>query len=149
MKNLIFLLATVSLFYACNNSNIIIVGDGKANATIITSLNPDSLTIKAAAELQTYIQKISGHTIPILNENDHQHGVKIFVGEVRGFAHQPLEKEEILIQSKQNDLIIKGGDPMSTLYAVYTFLEDILGCRFYTPDYELYLNEARCLFLLD
>ncbi len=38
---------------------------------------------------------------------------------------------------KDDDLFILGGDPESTLYAVYTFLENYLGCRFYAPDVEI------------
>jgi hypothetical protein len=43
-----------------------------------------------------------------------------------------LGPEEILIQTAGPDLVLAGGSPRGTLYAVYTFLEDILGCRWWT-----------------
>lgn len=136
MKHFLFLIAITSTLCACKNSNLVLESDGTPKATIITLTSPDSLTAIAASELQSYIQQMSGAEIPIVNENDGLEGMKIFVGEVPSFADQELQKEEILIQSNGKDLVIKGGDSMSTLYAVYTFLEDVLGCGFYAPDDE-------------
>ncbi|MCK5705287.1 MAG: DUF4838 domain-containing protein, partial [Cyclobacteriaceae bacterium] len=46
-------------------------------------------------------------------------------------------EHEVIIKAQDGDLIIAGGDSRSSLYAVYTFLEDYLGCRFYAPDVEV------------
>ena len=40
--------------------------------------------------------------------------------------------EGIVIKTVGNDLILAGGRPRGTLYAVYTFLEDHVGCRWWS-----------------
>jgi len=40
----------------------------------------------------------------------------------------------VTIQTKGNNLIIAGGRPRCTLYAVYTFLENHFGCRWWSKD---------------
>ena len=48
-------------------------------------------------------------------------------------AHQDLGDEGFLIQTIGESLIIAGGRRRGTLYGVYTFLEDYLGCRWFSP----------------
>lgn len=45
-----------------------------------------------------------------------------------------LGDEGFLIRTVEDTLVIAGGRQRGTLYGVYTFLEDYLGCRWYTPD---------------
>jgi len=49
-----------------------------------------------------------------------------------GFSTEGLGADGIVIRSKGNDLILAGGRPRGTLYAVYTFLEDVVGCRWWS-----------------
>ncbi len=43
-----------------------------------------------------------------------------------------LGAEGIIIRTIGDDLVLAGGQPRGTLYAVYTFLEDQLGCRWWS-----------------
>lgn len=45
-----------------------------------------------------------------------------------------MGKEEFYIQTLEDDLILTGGRPRGTLYAVYELLDTVLGCRWFTPD---------------
>ncbi|MCK7482461.1 MAG: hypothetical protein M0C28_39075 [Candidatus Moduliflexus flocculans] len=45
-----------------------------------------------------------------------------------------LAAESIVVRTAGNDLVLAGGGPRGTLYAVYTFLEDVVGCRWWTVD---------------
>ena len=47
-----------------------------------------------------------------------------------------LGYDGIVIKAKGRHLILAGGRPRGTLYAVYTFLEDIVGCRWWTSSEE-------------
>ncbi len=49
------------------------------------------------------------------------------------FTTDGLGAEGLVIRTVGNDLILAGGRPRGTLYAVYTFLEDHVGCRWWTP----------------
>jgi len=137
MKKLIYSLAIIFIFYSCDESDFVIVDDSGAHAVIISGINSDSIEVKAAVELQSYIQKISGIKIPIRTESESTEGKAIVIGKSEKHQSPTLEKNEIYIQCDKNELLIRGGDPKSTLYAVYVFLEQFLGCRFYAPDYEL------------
>src|SRR5262249_10307091 len=44
-----------------------------------------------------------------------------------------LEPEEIVIKTKDNRLLLAGGRPRGTLYAVSRFLQDYGGVRWWTP----------------
>ena len=48
------------------------------------------------------------------------------------FSTDGLGADGIVIRTAGDDLILAGGDPRGTLYAVYTFLEDQLGCRWWS-----------------
>jgi hypothetical protein len=58
-----------------------LVDEGKANAEIIISESPARSTRLAAAELQTYVAKISGARLPIRVEPSVDVPVQIYVGE--------------------------------------------------------------------
>jgi len=136
MKKLIYFLAIIFIFNGCRESDFVIVSNSGSNAVILTGINPDSIEAKAAVELQNYLQKISGVKIPIQSEKEITDGKAIVIGETERFQSPTLVKNEISIKCDKNQLLIRSGEPISTLYAVYVFLEEYLGCRFYAPDYE-------------
>ncbi|MBR4748467.1 MAG: DUF4838 domain-containing protein, partial [Abditibacteriota bacterium] len=96
----------------------------------------------AARELSSYIEKISGARLPV-EEAPSDTACNIFVGQTAA-AMSPagdcdwdsLRGDGILIRSGKGYLILAGDRPRGTLYAVYTFLEDCLGVRFWAPDAE-------------
>ncbi len=48
------------------------------------------------------------------------------------FSTEGLGPEGFILRKAGRDLILAGGRPRGTLYAVYTFLEDHVGCRWWT-----------------
>jgi len=94
----------------------------------------------AARELSEYLQRISGATLPVKMESEavitgkniligHSAQVKQMLPDI-DFAK--LKPDEIIIHTIGDTLILSGGRPRGTLYAVYTFLEKELGCRWWT-----------------
>lgn len=47
-------------------------------------------------------------------------------------ARKGQAEARVVVRSAGQDLILAGGSPRGTLYAVYTFLEEVVGCRFWT-----------------
>ncbi|MFA9478323.1 DUF4838 domain-containing protein [Phycisphaerales bacterium AB-hyl4] len=93
----------------------------------------------AADQLQRYLGKIYGVEFDVIaepaEERDH-----IFVGRsqwTQGIDLGPLGTEGIVIQTRERDMILIGGPPRGTLNAVFTFLQDEMGCRWYAPDEQL------------
>lgn len=121
---------------ACQAPDLVLVDQGSTPYTIELSKDPDSLEIRAANELQKYLKEMAGVIFP-LKQADVQAGQPgIVIGNTKKSYGLNPAQDEILIKVRGDDLFILGGDPRATLYAVYSFLEDFLGCRFYAPDAE-------------
>ena len=141
MKTRIILFAIlIHGLYSCEPSALVLIKNSSTNYEIIIPENADSLEIKSAQELQKYLQLISKVKLPILEESKATTDYGIWIGNTtQGQSLQP-EKHEVVIKTNGDDLIITGGDSKSNLYAVYTFLENYIGCRFYAPDSEIIPN---------
>ncbi|MBI4023903.1 MAG: DUF4838 domain-containing protein, partial [Verrucomicrobia bacterium] len=108
-------------------------------ATNSTSASPSDKM--AAKELADDLRKITGAAFAVVAEaalaaNDKA----IYVGQTRfardqGINFEQLGAEESILRTVNGNLILCGGRPRGTLYAVFAFLES-LGCRWYTPWHE-------------
>ncbi len=123
---------------------MIIVKDGKAEATIVIGSNPSDAEKSAAQELQAYIWKMTScngqeaEKLPIKTEAEAPEGTRIFVGrsnciEEMGISFDDLGVQGFKIQAVDNGLVLCGKDDLGTEYAVYTFLERYCGVRWFWP----------------
>lgn len=95
----------------------------------------------AASELQTYIAQVTGATLPIQNEAEVSVSTpQIIVGagaraqkSISPRAWSSLGVDGIVIKTQGKNLVLAGSRPRGTLYAVYQFLEDAVGVRWWTP----------------
>ena len=115
--------------------------DKTAAYTIICPAESTAANKKAAAELQSYIRKISGIKLPIKTDAEPVGEFEIVVGYTNRSAEGQFDParlgdEGFVIETVGKKLFIAGSGVRGALYGVYTFLEDYLGCRFYTWDYE-------------
>lgn len=125
------LILCVNLF--CHAGNFLFA-DGHSDYSIVLS-NDASVSEKTAAkELQQYIKEISGAILPVKNVKS---GKSIFVGwnKSSGVAKPKASSETFTYKTLGNDLYIYGGSQRGSMYGVYSFLENELGVRWYTPDY--------------
>ncbi len=93
----------------------------------------------AAHELQHWIREISGADLPVQDINDAYSGPEVIIGynnfirEKTG-APAPAESDESFHYFNSGpDIYIYGGSRRGTMYGVMAFLENELGCRWYTP----------------
>jgi hypothetical protein len=94
----------------------------------------------AARELAMHLEKIVGAEFPILSPGDEIPSHAILVGSGptarKQFPEVPWDRlgdEEIVIRTKGSRLLLAGGRPRGTLYAVSRFLQDHCGVRWWTP----------------
>lgn len=114
--------------------------DGKTEYVITVANDAILAERTAASELQHYLERVTGAVFPVLNEQDiPEDSPQIVVGPSARFrtAHPELDiaalkTDGIAIRTKGNTLYLAGGRPRGTLYAVYTFLEETIGCRWWT-----------------
>ncbi len=116
-----------------------LVDSGKSAYTIVLSAEPSPTEIHGANELKMFLEMISGASIPIARENEDIAGPMILVGRSAklgaidaGIDFEELGDEGFIIKSTGGHLILAGGRLRGSMYAVYTFLEEELGCRWYT-----------------
>ncbi len=115
--------------------------DGVSDYVIVRGENASESEITAAAEFQSYFAKITGAELPVVTDAEPAAAREIVVGKTNRETAGEFDRDELgddgfVIKTGQGKLWLVGSEERSTLYAVYSFLEDYLGCRFYTADFE-------------
>lgn len=119
-----------------------IAASGKARCAIIQEAGASLPERSAAKELAEYLQKITGVAFKIQESgeasNIPEDAIIVGPGPVAQslFPEVPLDKlgsEEFVIRTKDNRLLLAGGRPRGTLYAVNRFLQEQCGVRWWTP----------------
>jgi hypothetical protein len=134
---LIILLALAS----SASADFVIARRGKANCVIIRQPNATLAESNAVRELALTLEKLTGANFPIQEANaTNIFGRAIIVGPGPAaqalfpeVALNKLSGEEFVQQAKGPHLLLAGGQPRGTLYAVYRFLQDQCGVRWWTP----------------
>jgi hypothetical protein len=119
-----------------------IAKDGSPLVPIVVPEDPAPEEKNAAAELALYLGSAVGSPFRVIPENDPAAcGAAIHVGPTEfaksiGFDPARLGPEEWRIRTAEGRLVLAGGRPRGTLYAVSRFLEDEVGVRWWTPSEE-------------
>ena len=112
---------------------------GKAKVVIVVA--PDATVVEkhAASELAAFLKQISGADFPVQDFVTLPAGPALFVGPNALLAQvapdlklDSLKPDGVVLESRGPHLVLAGDRPRGTLYAVYTFLEDVLGCRWWS-----------------
>ena len=124
---------------------LVLVEDGKAQASIVIGSEASDQAKEAAQILQENIEKMTGVVLPIAHENENITGTRILVGRSKavadlgvevpsGFTYQ-MNEEGFVFKTVGKNLVLAGNEDRhyrGTIYAVYDFLEE-LGCRWFFP----------------
>ena len=120
------------------SADVTIARDGKPQCVIVVEPRSKTPEHIAGRELGRVLSEVTGTDIPRA-ELATPNQSRIFVGAVAAedvidvSIIDDLEPEEIFIRTVNQDIVLCGGSPRATLYAVYTFLEDVVGCRWWSP----------------
>ncbi|MCL5986023.1 MAG: DUF4838 domain-containing protein [Actinobacteria bacterium] len=125
-----------------NSQHLILAQGGATNYSIIIANNATEQEQYAGEELARFLQEVTGANFPLRKENtlDNSLNQPLILLGYSNYLHNiapditldGLGKEGFLIETKWPYLIIIGGRPRGTLYGTYTFLEDYVGCHWYT-----------------
>jgi hypothetical protein len=118
----------------------VLARDGVSTYVILLPDAPHPAEQTAAQELQAFLKQATGAELPLLAESAAPRGKPaIAVGPCRlaqriapGLDLGALPADAIVIKTAGVGLLLAGPRPRGTLYAVYTFLEDVVGCRWWT-----------------
>ena len=108
-----------------------LAANGEARAVIATSTDAGPQERTAAAELQHYLSAVTGAEFRVQTGDAAPGGGEIVVRV--GPPAKELAAEEWAIVADAGVLTIRGGEPRGTLYAVYHFLEDVVGVHWWNP----------------
>ena len=96
----------------------------------------------AAKQLAAYLKQISGATFSVKTAPEPLPDRAILVGPLGVRLPADLGEEGYVIRTRGKVLLIAGGSPRGTLYGVYGFLEDVLGCRWWSHTEEFVPKKA-------
>jgi len=118
---------------------ITLASNGAARADIVVAKNAPAPVQHAAAELGCFLRQATGADFEIRRQpGDADSHLLVGPGAARcadqTFTTDDLGQEGIVLRSSGNNIILAGGHPRGTLYAVFTFLEDYIGCRWWSSD---------------
>ncbi len=128
--------------YPAGTELLTLVQDGVSGYTIVHGQNAHRSEKRAAAELASYLFEITGVTLPTVADDAQPTEKEIIVGKTNRAADALVDRAALgddgyCIRVSGSKLMIAGGEARGTLYGVYGFLEDFLGCRWFTPTDEL------------
>lgn len=140
MKPIISCLAIWMAAQGPSLAAVTLASNGKAECAIVHDPNAAAPEKHAAHELALTLKQITGSEFAVVASGDQLPRRAIFVGPGAAarkvFPKVPFDQlgpEELVIQTRGNRLLLAGGQPRGTLYAVSRFLQDQCGVRWWTP----------------
>ena len=124
----------------CRGDAMIIADKTTPRCVIVLASDATAPERTAATELQSYLKQVTGADFEIRPEIEvSETAPQIIVGQSSRAKRlcpdvdwAALRQDGIVIRTLGDRLVLAGGRPRGTLYAVYTFLEDTVGVRWWT-----------------
>jgi len=118
--------------------------NGKTTYRIVVSENPSGTEKYAAEQLVLYLKEISTADFPVVTDKEPPQNNEIVVGyNARAdflpdnFSKYPDGDESFTVYSQNGRIFIWGGKNRGTMYGAFSFLEQELGCRWYSSKVKL------------
>lgn len=140
MKQIISLLAIGAALVASVQAAVTLAKNGKAECVIVCEADAPAPEKQAAQELAQTLKQITGAEFVIEAPAAKLQKRAILVGASavarKAFPEVPFDQlgqEELVIKTKGSRVLIAGGRPRGTLYAVSRFVQDQCSVRWWTP----------------
>lgn len=110
--------------------------DGATAWRIVLPNDPTAVERTAGRELSEHLKLVTGANFPTIAEKDVPAGAKslIFIGRTANAPTKEYKFDAIVIAVNEGSLILAGHPRRGCLYAVYSFLQDVVGVRWWAPD---------------
>jgi hypothetical protein len=132
----------VVLFFLCCSmsfaGDLTLSYNSETRSTVVVAEDSPVYEKHAAAELANFLGQVTGGEFKVEGLDFRGRGSRLLVGARaakladKEFSLKDADPETVIIRTVGNDLIIAGEGTRGTLYAVYTFLGDVVGCRWWT-----------------
>jgi len=110
--------------------------DGTTGWRIVLPDEPTMVEKTAARELAEHLKLVTGADFQTIGEKEVPADGRslIFVGNTAKAPKKKYQFDEILIRMEGGNLVLAGHEKRGCLYAVYSFLQDVGGVRWWTPE---------------
>ena len=119
----------------------VVFSGGKTDYVIVVSSLASESEQFAATELQSCLKEIGGVNLPIVDCGQGTKGKRIIIGLNKDSKSlfwwerkRNADDESFTYKNKRGDIVIIGGENRGTMYGVFSFLENELGCRWLAED---------------
>jgi hypothetical protein len=138
----LFAFAATALLSVClsAHASFKISNHGQPVCTIIQQTNATATEVNAAKDIAHTLREMTGTKFTVAPAFDPSDRPAIIIGPgpiaAKYFPEVNLDKfgeEELVIKTKGNKLLLAGGRPRGTMYAVNRFLQEQCGVRWWTP----------------
>lgn len=140
MRTACVFLGLLALLAQPASAALALARDGAAKCVILRQAGATAPELFAAKELADTLKAITGAEFAVQDAAEPVPEAAVIVGQGSVakalFPEVPFDQlgqEEIVIKTKGNRLLLTGGRPRGTLYAVYQFLQEQCGVRWWTP----------------
>ncbi len=128
-------------FFAGERKKYTLFHEKRTNYRIVVGRDASESEQWAASELQKYLKEISGADFDIADDSGELSDNEIIIGYNRhalkvledGFTPPPALDETYVYKNFGPHILLAGGSQRGSMYAVFSFLEDVFGVRWYTP----------------
>ena len=134
-----FILLALVCTVVTTRAELLLAEKGKATCVIVVDPAATATERNVAIDLATTLKQMTGANF-LLRTNSQAPTRSILVGSgeaarsvFKEVTFDALGAEELVIRTKGNRLLLAGGQPRGTLYAVSRFLQDQCGVRWWTP----------------
>ena len=117
-------------------ADVVLVRDGKEPLTIYTAAKPAPQERAAATELAKYLERLSGTAFAVKPSPSPAPDAGIFIGASNDAPATTLPPDAFKIEAAGKTVRLTGGSPQATQSAVFAWLEEQLGCRWWTHSEE-------------
>ncbi|MBQ2730496.1 MAG: DUF4838 domain-containing protein [Clostridia bacterium] len=120
--------------------SLVLAEEGASDYRVILSAEADEELIEIAQEFVDYFTSITGVTLPIERDSSPEGAHEILIGKTNRtadrFDYESNKSDTFCYQSIDRSILLTGVGTRGVAYAVYAFLEEVCGVRYWTPDYE-------------
>lgn len=140
-KLIVLTIVSVIMISSSAFADIDLIKNGQSRYKIVVPNKQTKVIDYSANEMQYFLRKVSGVTLPIETENEAGDCPAILIGESGRVKNMGLSKkvdalgdDGVFIKSVGKDIVLLGKNGRGQLYSVYSFLENYFGVRFLAID---------------
>ena len=137
LLSLVLLLFAAQPALAAADPSLTLASGGATGYRIVVAEHAAPAEQTAADTLADYLSRITGAVFPVVTDAEPAAAKELVVGVTNReteFDRSDWDDDAVRLLADGQRLFLTGGSPRGVLYAVYTFLEDWLGCRWFTHD---------------